>query len=228
MGLQLQEIQWMYGPRKSIPLRELVEFILRNGYTPVELSIVNVGSNSAVELPINDVAYAMSLLSSLLISNATIFTTPESPFFSTEAYHDMADSYDAGYHTLPIQNNRQRGEIMGVFVPLRLSEEDSYADYKVVDAFYLESRLGNEKVRILFIERPLGSEISGNYVSAFKDMFQPTTQLLLELFEDENEMDYLSAPQIQNIWLELIYAPSIEESSFFIINYNRRRPSMKE
>ena len=56
MGLQLQEIQWMYGPRTSIPVRELVEFILRNGYTPVELSIVNVGRDAAAELPINDVA----------------------------------------------------------------------------------------------------------------------------------------------------------------------------
>lgn len=226
MGLQLQEIQWMYGPRTSIPVRELVEFILRNGYSPVELSIVNFGRDSAAELPINDVAYAMSVLSSLLISNATRYTTSVGSFYSTNDYESLASQYDAGFHTLPIQNNS--GEITGVFVPLRLSEEDSYADYKVVDAFYLESIVGNEKVRILFIERPLGFEMKGNFWVALKSIFPELTQRLFESFEDETEMDYLSVPQIQNIWLELSYAPSIEESSFFIINYNRRRPAMKE
>ena len=224
MGLQLQEIQWMYGPRESIPLRELVEFILRNGYTPVELSVVN--QDSTGEIPVNDVAYAMSVLSSLLISNATRYTTLVGSFFTTDVYKSIADNFDAGFHTLPIQNNS--GEITGVFVPLRLSEEDSYADYKIVDAFYLESRVGNERVRILFVERPLGSQMSRVQWLAFQDMFPELTQRLLEIFEDETEMDYLSTPQIQNIWLELSYAPSIEESSFFIINYNRRRPAMKE
>ena len=139
----------------------------------------------------------------------------------------MAGQYDAGFHTLPI-NNFSLGEIVGVFVPLRLSEEDSYADYKVVDAFYLESRVGNEKVRILFAERPLGSQMSRVQWLAFQDMFPELTQRLLERFEDETEMDYLSTPQIQNIWLELGYAPLIKLASFFIINYNRRRPAIKE
>ena len=219
----------MYGPRESIPVRELVEFILRNGYTPVELSIVNSWrSDGLVELPINDVAYAMSVLSSLLISNATRYTTPVGSFYSTNDYESLASQYDAGFHTLPIQGQAglrsNSGEITGVFVPLRLSEDDSYADYKVVDAFYLESRVGNEKVRILFIERPLGSQMSRFQWLAFQDMFQPTTQRLLERFEIDTEMDYLSTPQIQNIWLELSYAPLIELASFFIINYNRRRP----
>jgi len=224
MGLQLQEIQWMYGPQETIPVRELVEFILRNGYTPVELSVVNTDSTG--EIPVNDVAYAISVLSSLLISNRNRYTTSVGSFYSTDVYKSIADESDAGFHTLILQNNS--GEITGRFIPLRLSEEDSYADYKIVDAFYLESRVGNERVRILFIERPLGFEMSGFQWSAFKDMFPERTQRLLELFEDETEMDYLSAPQIQNIWLELSYLPPTEESSFFIINYNKRRPAMKD